>query len=78
MSPLMTRAAIVSNMKVYFIEMSNLLLQVKNQTFIICRFRAMITHFEDEYLKLKAVTTLLELTLRKYRMNENISQSNSM
>jgi hypothetical protein len=38
---------------------------VNDNLHIIRRFQAKITHFEDEYLKLKAVTTLLELTLWK-------------
>ena len=36
--------------------------------------RARIAHFEDEYLKLKEITTILELALWKLRMNENIPQ----
>jgi hypothetical protein len=36
--------------------------------------RVRIAHFEDEYLKLKEITTILELALWKLRMNENIPQ----
>ena len=36
--------------------------------------RARIAHFEGEYLKLKEITTILELALWKLRMNENIPQ----
>ena len=35
---------------------------------------ASIAHFEDEYPKLKEITTILELALWKLRMNENIPQ----
>jgi hypothetical protein len=36
--------------------------------------RARVAHFEDEYLKLKEITTILEFALWKLRMNENIPQ----
>jgi len=35
---------------------------------------ARIAHFEDKYLKLKEITTILEFALWKLRMNENIPQ----
>ena len=34
--------------------------------------RAKVAHFEDEYPKLKEITTILELALWKLKMNENI------
>jgi hypothetical protein len=39
---------------------------------VLHRIRAKVAHFEDEYLKLKDITTILELVLWKMRMNENI------
>jgi hypothetical protein len=41
---------------------------------IIQRIRAKIAHFEDKYLKLKDITTILELAFWKLRMNENVLQ----
>ena len=34
--------------------------------------RARIAHFEDKYLKLKEITTILELALWKTRLDENV------
>ena len=45
----------------------------KDNRAILHRIQDQFTHFEDEYLKLKEITTLLELTLWKSRMHENIS-----
>jgi hypothetical protein len=39
---------------------------------VISRIQATISHFEDEYSKLKEVTIILELAVWKLRMNENI------
>ena len=36
--------------------------------------RAKVSHFEDELPKLKEITTILELTMWKLRINENITQ----
>ena len=49
--------------------------QYNGDNFGILRWiRASIAHFEDEYPKLKEITTILELALWKLRMNENIPQ----
>ena len=34
--------------------------------------RARIAHFEDEYLKLKEITMILELTVWKTKLDENV------
>ena len=44
---------------------------------IIQRIRDKIAHFDEEYAKLKEITTILELALWKLRMNENIPHDNA-
>jgi hypothetical protein len=44
-----------------------------DNTDILRRIRARVAHFEDEYPKLKEITSLLELALWKLSMNEKIS-----
>jgi hypothetical protein len=39
---------------------------------IVCRIQAKAAHFEDKYIQLKEITTILELALWKLRMNENL------
>lgn len=46
----------------------------KDTTVILRRIQAKIAHFEDEYLRLKEITSIIELALWKLRMNENIPQ----
>jgi hypothetical protein len=48
-----------------------------DNSLILHRIQAKITHFEDELPKLKEITTMLELALWKLRMNENIPQENA-
>ena len=42
----------------------------KDNRAILHRIQDQFTHFEDEYLKLKEITTILELALWKMKMNE--------
>ena len=46
----------------------------KRNFHIIQEIRARVTDFEDEYPKLKEITTILELALWKLRMNEKIPE----
>jgi len=47
--------------------------QYNGDNFGILRWiRARIAHFEDKYLKLKEITTILELALWKTRLDENV------
>jgi hypothetical protein len=41
---------------------------------ILHEIQAKVAHFEDEYPKLKEVTTIIELALWKVRINENLLQ----
>ena len=41
---------------------------------ILRRIQAKVAHFEEEYPRLKEITTILELALWKLSMNENIPQ----
>jgi hypothetical protein len=45
-----------------------------DNTVILRRIQAKVAHFEDEYPRLKEITTILELALWKLRMNEHIPQ----
>jgi hypothetical protein len=45
-----------------------------DNTVILRRIQAIVAHFEDEYPRLKEITTILELALWKLRMNEHIPQ----
>jgi len=47
---------------------------VKSNQNIIQRIRAEIAYFEDEYTKLKDITTIIELALWKIRINEYIRE----
>jgi hypothetical protein len=46
----------------------------EDNTVILRRIQAKVAHFEDEYPRLKEITSILELALWKLRMNENIPQ----
>jgi hypothetical protein len=46
----------------------------RDNLLILRRIQAKVAHFEDEYPKLKEITTTLELALWKLRMNQNIPQ----
>jgi hypothetical protein len=45
----------------------------RDNSIILQRIRAKVSHFEDELPKLKEITTILELALWMLRMNENIT-----
>ena len=45
-----------------------------DNTVILRRIQAKVAHFEEEYPRLKEITTILELALWKLSMNENIPQ----
>jgi hypothetical protein len=45
-----------------------------DNTVILHRIQAKVAHFEDEYLRLKEITSIIELALWKLRMTENILQ----
>jgi hypothetical protein len=49
------------------------IIRIRNQH-VIRRIQARVAHFEEVLPKLKEITTLLELALWKFRMNENILQ----
>ena len=46
----------------------------RDNSVILHEIRAKVSHFEDELPKLKEITTILELTIWKLRINENITQ----
>jgi hypothetical protein len=45
-----------------------------DNTVILRRIQAKVAHFDDEYPKLKEITSIIELALWKLRMNENFLQ----
>jgi hypothetical protein len=49
------------------------IIRIRNQH-VIRRIQARVAHFEEVLPKLKEITTILELALWKFRMNENILQ----